>query len=164
MINPLDLPGPQFLQPYLLLLVAARSAAAMILRWALRLPADEPVGEDVRLGPYEVAYLAGGEQLAANAAIASLVQRRVLAVDPAGRKLIAQKPLPPKARIRWRRPLRPARRSRSAPSSRPGRPRRGAGRDPRTPDRARHGRRGWAGVGHPVRLLGGGPGRAGAWG
>ena len=83
MINPLDLRGPEFLLLYLLLLVAA-GCAAVILRWALRLPADEPVGEDVRLGPYEVAYLAGGEQLAADAAIASLVQRRVLAVDPAG--------------------------------------------------------------------------------
>ena len=63
----------------------------MILRWALRLPADEPVGEDVRLGPNEVPYLAGGEQLAADAAIASLVQRGCSPSTRPG-QLIAQKP------------------------------------------------------------------------
>ena len=96
MINPLDLRGPEFLQLYLLLLVAAVCAAAT-LRWTLRLPADGPVGEEVQLDPYEVAYLAGGEQRAADAAIVGLVQRRVLAVAPAERKLIAQSPLPAKA-------------------------------------------------------------------
>ena len=53
---------------------------AALLRWYLRLPGDEPVTESLYLDPYEIAYLAGGERLAVNGAITSLVQRDLLRV------------------------------------------------------------------------------------
>lgn len=85
-MNPFDLRGPEFLSLYTVLLVIAVAAAAL-LRRTLRLPNDEPPREALDLSPYETAYLAGGEELAVNAAIARLVQAKVLAVNPAERKL-----------------------------------------------------------------------------
>ena len=93
-MNPLDLPGPEFLGLYFVLFVAA-VAAAFFLRWFLRLPGDEPSREALDLSPYEVAYLAGGEELAVNAALARLVHEDVLAVDAINRRLTRQSDEPP---------------------------------------------------------------------
>jgi uncharacterized protein (TIGR04222 family) len=91
-MNPLDLPGPEFLAFYVAVL-GASAGVAIVLRWLLRLPGAEP-GEVPDLTPYEAAYLGGGPDLAVHAAIASLVHRRVLAVHPTDRKVSVQDLLP----------------------------------------------------------------------
>lgn len=85
-MNPLDLPGPQFLAFYAVLYLAAVAVGAL-LRWFLRQPGDELPPTEFDLSPYEVAYLRGGEELAVNAAIARLVHQDVVAVDASSRKL-----------------------------------------------------------------------------
>jgi uncharacterized protein (TIGR04222 family) len=95
-MNPLNLRGPEFLALYVCVL-GATAALAALLRWLLRLPTPEPGEEVPELTAYEAAYLAGGPQLALHAAIASLVHRRVLSVQPAERKLSVQGPVPSKA-------------------------------------------------------------------
>ncbi len=85
-MNPFDLPGPSFLVLYLVVLAAA-VLAALYLRWSLRGPGDEPPAEALVLDPYEIAFLAGGSDLALNAAFASLCQRGVLAPDASRRYL-----------------------------------------------------------------------------
>lgn len=97
-MNPFDLTGPQFLGFYIVLAIAAVIVAA-ILRSGLRLPDDEPTPEMLQLDPYAIAYLAGGADLAVNAAIACLVQRDLIAVDPGQRKLshTGQSPSKPKS-------------------------------------------------------------------
>jgi uncharacterized protein (TIGR04222 family) len=96
-MNPLDLPGPEFLGLYVTLLLIA-VVIALVLRWLLRLPADEPPFVDtLELTPYEVAYLAGADKLAVTAAMARLVHARVLEADGAGRKLTILRNLPDRA-------------------------------------------------------------------
>jgi uncharacterized protein (TIGR04222 family) len=85
-MNPLDWEGPAFLALYLVLLPAA-IAAAVVLRWLLRLPADEPPAEAFDLPPYAIAYLTGRERLAVDTAIVRLLHRGALAVDAATGKL-----------------------------------------------------------------------------
>jgi uncharacterized protein (TIGR04222 family) len=77
----MNLGGPRFLGFYLLLF-GAIVAGGLAFRRALRGPHDEPTPEELELGPYEVAYLAGGGRRAANAAIASLVERQLLGLKP----------------------------------------------------------------------------------
>jgi uncharacterized protein (TIGR04222 family) len=79
-MNPFDLRGPDFLVLYVGVFLAVMVVAA-ILRWFLRLPGGEPPLETSDLSPYEIAYLAGRETLAVNAAIARLVHDDVLALD-----------------------------------------------------------------------------------
>ena len=78
-MNPFDLRGPDFLVVYLVVF-AVVMALAGLLRWYLRLPGGEPQLEVTELSPYEIAYLAGGENLAVNAAIARLVHDDALAL------------------------------------------------------------------------------------
>jgi uncharacterized protein (TIGR04222 family) len=79
-MNPLDLPGPQFLGFYAVLFLAA-VLLAVFLRWWLRQPGDEVSPEALMLAPEEVAYLGGGEERVVNSAIASLVQSGALEVS-----------------------------------------------------------------------------------
>lgn len=91
-MNPFDLPGPEFLQLYGAWLVAAVVAAAL-LRWRLRQPAAE-LAVRPELSLYEAAYLAGGAEWAANAALTRLVDAGVLEVDAAQAKLTVRAELP----------------------------------------------------------------------
>jgi uncharacterized protein (TIGR04222 family) len=93
-MNPLDMPGPEFLTFYVVLFLAAVAGAAC-LRWLLRQPGDAPLPEALALSPYEVAYLSGGEEQVVNAAIARLVHEDALAVDSINRKLTARGDGPP---------------------------------------------------------------------
>ena len=79
-MNPLDLKGPEFLQLYLGLAFIA-VVIVRILQNALRGPNEEPPPPALDLDPYEVAFLAGRESLAADAALAALVQKGALQVD-----------------------------------------------------------------------------------
>ena len=88
MSNPLNWSGPEFLQLYVLLL-ALSTAAAFLLRWTSRRPSDEPTKEALDLTPYEVAYLAGGQRQAVDAALASLVHGTVVCLED-DRKLSAR--------------------------------------------------------------------------
>jgi uncharacterized protein (TIGR04222 family) len=85
-MNPLDLKGPEFLGLYACLFVGVL-LAALWLRRSLRSNGAEPPPEGVNLAPYEVAYLAGGERLVVNAALANLVQQNALAVRPTERRV-----------------------------------------------------------------------------
>jgi len=76
-MNPLDLPGPQFLLFYVCL-----TAAVLIALWALLGQAEK--GEIPRISfndPYRIAYLRGGKNEAARVAVISLVDRGLLEVD-----------------------------------------------------------------------------------
>ncbi|AGA30603.1 TIGR04222 domain-containing membrane protein [Singulisphaera acidiphila] len=88
-MNLLNMPGPQFLLLYLFLLAGA-VAMTMTLRWLSRSPSEGQDLENLNLDPYEVAYLTGGEESAADAALASLVQRGAVTVNPAGRTIHAK--------------------------------------------------------------------------
>jgi uncharacterized protein (TIGR04222 family) len=79
-VNPFDLPGPDFLRLYLVVFVAVMAMAGL-LRWFLRLPGGDPQLDTNELSPFEIAYLAGGKNLALNAAIARLVHDDALALD-----------------------------------------------------------------------------------
>jgi len=92
-MNPFDLPGPEFLGLYAVLFVAAVTVA-VFLRWYLRLPSDELPRDGIELTAYEVAYLAGGDVLAVNAAMARLVREKSVTVDVANRKLVHDEELP----------------------------------------------------------------------
>jgi hypothetical protein len=75
--NPLDFKGPEFVSFYLLVASIA-IFLAYILRWYLRKPALHSPDISNSLDAYEIAYLAGGNNRAVDAAIASLVQRGYL--------------------------------------------------------------------------------------
>ncbi len=81
-MNPFDISGPDFLRLYAVLL-AVLVVVAAIVRHSLRTPADGP-GRP-QLDPYPTAYLAGGWQAAAEAAIVSLTARGILSLDPSER-------------------------------------------------------------------------------
>lgn len=66
-MSPLDLTGPEFLSLYVALVAGA------LLRVLASGPSGRPDAHDLDLDPYEVAYVAGGEELVVNAALASLV-------------------------------------------------------------------------------------------
>lgn len=70
-MNPLDLPGPEFLLLFMALILAAL-VAGLAIHWSSRLPAGDPPAEALHLAPYEIAYLAGPE-VVVEAAVARLV-------------------------------------------------------------------------------------------
>lgn len=76
-LNPFDLPGPQFLLLYVALLIAACFIAWRVrkrLLWTL----SQLYEHAITLDAYEAAYLRGGAELAADTAIATLVQSKAL--------------------------------------------------------------------------------------
>lgn len=88
-MNLLNMPGPQFLLLYPCLLAGA-VAMTVMLRWVSRSPSEGPDLEILNLDPYEVAYLMGGEDSAVDTALASLVQRGAVTVNPAARTIHAE--------------------------------------------------------------------------
>ncbi len=91
-MNPLDLPGPEFLVFYLILAGVAVLVAAM-LRWILRQPAGDTT-MSAPLSSSEIAYLAGGQTVAVHAAVARLVHDKCLSLDAATGELTVRGPLP----------------------------------------------------------------------
>lgn len=91
--NPLNFTGPEFLRFYLTI-ASTVIFFASVLRWYLRKPGRNPSPESTSLDPYETAYLVGGQKLAVDAAIASLVQRGYLKPQPESRALVPLIPLP----------------------------------------------------------------------
>ena len=85
--NLLDLHGSQFLGFFVAAFAVAVCIAAAI-RWYIRRSSDELSFKPVHVDPYEVAYLAGGEDTAINAALASLVSRGALKVQGEERRLV----------------------------------------------------------------------------
>ena len=81
-MNPFDISGPDFLRLYAVLL-AVLVVVAGIVRHSLRTPADDP--GPLQLDPYQTAFLAGGYQAAAEAAMVALTARGVLNLDPGWR-------------------------------------------------------------------------------
>lgn len=82
----LDLAGPQFLGLYVVLLVVAWTIAH-VARNLLRPPRDAVDAMSLALKPVEIGYLADGEKQALDAAMTSMAQRKLLAVDPARRSI-----------------------------------------------------------------------------
>lgn len=85
-MNPFDLPGPEFLQLFAVVLGMA-VIVALLVRWLLRQPGGVPPAQAYDLAPYEIAYLSGGAALAIDAAIVRLVQKGVLFLDVGARRL-----------------------------------------------------------------------------
>lgn len=94
--NPFELRGPEFLALYAVVLLVAVAACALMRR-VMRGAGGGALPPVRRLDPYEVAYLAGGANLATDTALATLVQRGVLAVDTAQRRIVVRSELPPSA-------------------------------------------------------------------
>jgi uncharacterized protein (TIGR04222 family) len=92
-MNPFDLTGPEFLGLYLFFFVLTLGLA-LYARRSLAQPVEEPADPFPQLDPYEVAYLAGKAPLAVNAAIANLLNRKVVTLDAKDRKLTATGELP----------------------------------------------------------------------
>jgi uncharacterized protein (TIGR04222 family) len=80
------LSGPEFLGVYLALLATA-TGVGVVLRRLARPPRGNPDVRFLHLRPVEAAYLAGGEEQAVDAAIASLAHRRLIEVHEGTRQL-----------------------------------------------------------------------------
>jgi uncharacterized protein (TIGR04222 family) len=76
-MNVFDLRGPEFLEFYVIILAGA-VVVGVILRCRLRSPGGSVSDIDPPLDPYEIAYLAGGPQMAVDAAIACLIHTGAL--------------------------------------------------------------------------------------
>lgn len=94
--NPFELSGPEFLMLYVIVMIVAATGCVLMRRLMISSSVGGPLPES-RLDPYEIAYLAGGANLATDTALAALVQRGLLAVDTAQRKIIARAGGPPSA-------------------------------------------------------------------
>lgn len=81
-INPLDLPGKEFLSLYIPLAIGSVFAAAL-LRYFLRQGDTPTISVD---DPYETACLAGGPERTVQAAVVSLVKAKLLKVSRKGSK------------------------------------------------------------------------------
>jgi uncharacterized protein (TIGR04222 family) len=95
-MNILDWRGPDFLELYIELFLAAL-AAGFFLRWALR-GTNEAQGAIRAVPAYEAAYLAGGNQSVLQSALATLTQRGQLSVNSDSRQIAPQQT--PKADLR----------------------------------------------------------------
>jgi uncharacterized protein (TIGR04222 family) len=89
--NPLDFKGSDFLSFYFLLSSIAM-LLALLLRAKLRLPGSPTQKRPVSLDAYETAYLAKGKDRAVDTAIASLVQKGCVTVEPVHQILKLQEP------------------------------------------------------------------------
>jgi len=90
-MNPFDISGPDFLRLYAVLL-AVLVVVAGVVRHSLRTPADDP--GRLQLDPYQTAFLAGGYQAAAEAAMVALTARGVLNLDPGWRlQAVTEQPM-----------------------------------------------------------------------
>lgn len=87
-IPPFNLRGPEFIGFFSAAWVACMVIAAILRRNARDAP---PSASVEALDAYETAYLAGGSDLAAHAAIASLVERGVLELDKTSGRLNAMR-------------------------------------------------------------------------
>jgi uncharacterized protein (TIGR04222 family) len=85
-MNPFDLSGPEFLGLYGILLFLTL-VVAVCLRRGLRASGDEAPELASQLDPYDIAYLAGKEERAVNAAMANLIHKEVLKANTAERKI-----------------------------------------------------------------------------
>jgi uncharacterized protein (TIGR04222 family) len=90
-LNPLNLPGPQFLGLYVIILFVA-VIIALALRYLMkgRLTGPVPPVALLDVDPYEAAYLMGGEKQAVETAIAVLVKAKKLKVEASDRTLLAR--------------------------------------------------------------------------
>ncbi|HEX8088454.1 MAG TPA: TIGR04222 domain-containing membrane protein [Blastocatellia bacterium] len=87
--NPFELRGPEFLALYVVVMIVT-ALACVLMRRLMISSSDGGLPPESRLDPYEIAYLAGGANLATDTALAMLVQRGLLAVDTAQRRIIAR--------------------------------------------------------------------------
>jgi uncharacterized protein (TIGR04222 family) len=90
--NLLDLPGPQFLVFYIVLMIVA----AIVARWIKRQLVSPPwsSAQQVNVDAYEAAYLRGGANEAVNTGIAVLVQKQLLKVSKTALTIKTTAPLP----------------------------------------------------------------------
>jgi uncharacterized protein (TIGR04222 family) len=91
-VYPLNLPGPQFLFVYIVLMIAA----AILARWIKRRLVSPPWSnaQHINVDAYEAAYLRGGANEAIDTGIAVLVQKQLLKVSKATRTIKTAAPLP----------------------------------------------------------------------
>jgi uncharacterized protein (TIGR04222 family) len=95
-MSPFELSGSDYLRLYMLLLLGVVLVLYRV-RKRLRRPDDEGNPQAFDLDPYAIALLAGKEDRAADAVIASLVGRNLLLFDAGARRLIRAYPPPAQA-------------------------------------------------------------------
>lgn len=94
-MNPLDLPGPDFLAIFVMLTVGAGLLTAALATW-LR-PGGALAARHLDLNTYEIAELAGGDPTVIEAAATALLHNQALAFDPTEDLLTVANPLPARA-------------------------------------------------------------------
>ncbi|MEE8105718.1 MAG: TIGR04222 domain-containing membrane protein [Planctomycetota bacterium] len=84
-MNPFNLPGPEFLELFAIVLTSTFAVcfvlASFLRSQILAMGADGARCDELELDPYETAFLAGGEVQAVQTAIGALVHRNVLVVQ-----------------------------------------------------------------------------------
>jgi uncharacterized protein (TIGR04222 family) len=95
-INPFDLPGPEFLKLYIIVLLVAAAIAWFVRRRSLK-ASESTAMSHITVDAYEAAYLRGGARLAVDTAIARLVQNNTLAVSSQKCTLSIKAGVPPGA-------------------------------------------------------------------
>jgi uncharacterized protein (TIGR04222 family) len=90
-VSPLELPGTQFLILYGRLLMGMLLVAYGLRQWLLR-PGDEGAPPARDLDPYAIAMLGGHARRAADTALASLFERRILSLNLPERRITCQQP------------------------------------------------------------------------
>lgn len=83
-MNIFDLYGPEFLALYVVLLGGA-TVFAVIWRQARRGPSDTPDLKTLRLDPFDIAYLSGGQNGLARASAVALVHRGLIELQSGGK-------------------------------------------------------------------------------
>ena len=91
-INPLNLPGPQFLAFYIVLMIVAAIVARLLKRSLVSPPWLS--AQHINVDPYEAAYLRGGATEAVNTGIAVLAQKHLLKVSKTTLTIKTAAPLP----------------------------------------------------------------------
>src|SRR5262249_20399162 len=82
-MNPLDLPGPEFLGVFVVLLIAAHLVGKLLTR-VCRARHAVPTAAAPTVEPLDAAFLAGGRNRAVDAALVVLLRDDVIAVRPGG--------------------------------------------------------------------------------
>jgi len=90
-MNPLDLPGPEFLLLYAQLAVVALPAGYLLRRLTEGFGGSHAT-ISAPLAAHDVAYLRGGAVAVAEATLASLLRRGTIAVDDTGERLVLVSP------------------------------------------------------------------------
>lgn len=92
-MNLFGLTGPEFLTVYLVLLGCCIVAGILLRQYFYRSATHNYDAQTDSLDPYEVAFLAGGNKLAVNAALTSLLHQNQISLDTVNKKVAIAGPI-----------------------------------------------------------------------